>query len=330
MRLLVLGGTAFLSREIAVVAVRAGHDVTCAARGTSGPVPDGASLVRWDRSADPVPPGLSDGAFDAVIDVARTPSWVRDAVAAIRAAHWVFVSTISVYADTATPGGGPSNLPLLPALHDDVALDARPEAYGAMKVACEELVRDACADAAVVRPGLIVGPGDPTGRFSYWPGRLASAADGDLVLAPGAPGARVQVLDVRDLAAWLVLLAERRTAGTFDAVAPAFPMVEFVQRMAVGLGVRPRWVWAPDDFLLARGVEPWAGERSLPLWLPRPDFDGMLDHDAGPAAERGLRVRPLDETARDTAEWLRTAGDALAVGMTRDDERALIRARTAE
>lgn len=330
MRLLVLGGTAFLSREVADAAVRAGHDVTCAARGTSGPGPGGATLIRWDRSAEPVPPALSDGDFDAVVDVARTPSWVRDAVAAIPAAHWVFVSTISVYADVATPGGGPSSLPLLQALHDDAPLDVSPEAYGAMKVACEEIVRGACAGAAVVRPGLIVGPGDPTGRFSYWPDRLLLAADDDLVLAPGAPGARVQVIDVRDLAVWLVLLAERRMAGTFDAVAPALSMEDFVQGVAAERGVRPRWVWAPDTFLLSRGVQPWSGQRSLPLWLPRPEFDGMLDHDAGPAAEAGLRIRPLGETARDTAEWLRTAADAVVAGMTRDEERALTRELTAD
>ena len=171
MRLLVLGGTVFLSRAVAAEAVRRGHEVTCAARGTSGSVPEGTRLVEVDRT-QPLP---DLGAFDAVVDVARHPSWVRNALAAHAGAHWVFVSTVNVYADDATPGGTPATLPLVEAIEEDVDLKENPEAYGPMKVTCERIVLDGAASAMVIRPGLIVGPEDPTGRFSYWPRRLAAS-----------------------------------------------------------------------------------------------------------------------------------------------------------
>src|SRR3954449_561675 len=157
MRLLVLGGTVFLSRAVAADAVARGHDVTCAARGASGSVPDGARLVVVART-QPLP---QLGEFDAVVDVARQPSWVRNAVAAHPQAHWVFVSTVNVYADDATPGGTPASLPLVEAVEEDTDLRDHPEAYGPMKVACERIVLDGAASAMVMRPGLIVGPEDP-------------------------------------------------------------------------------------------------------------------------------------------------------------------------
>ena len=156
MRLLVLGGTQFLSQAVAADAVARGHDVTCAARGTSGPVPDGARLVVLDRDA----PDWSalQGEWDAVVDVARTPSWVAGALDALadRIPHWTFVSTISVYADQATPGGSPDTLPLLDPDHRGRRAD-RPETYGASKVACEQDVRRRAKEWLVVRPGLIFG-----------------------------------------------------------------------------------------------------------------------------------------------------------------------------
>src|SRR4051794_23895754 len=180
MRVLVLGGTVFLSKAVAAEAVRRGHEVTCAARGTSGSVPDGATLVEVDRTR-PLP---DLGELDAVVDVARQPSWVRNAVAAWPDAHWVFVSTVNVYADDATPGGTPATLPLVDAITDDVDLKERPEAYGPMKVTCERIVLKGASSSMVMRPGLIVGPGDPSGRFSYWPRRLSTGGE---VLAPGDP-----------------------------------------------------------------------------------------------------------------------------------------------
>ncbi|MEL7974487.1 NAD-dependent epimerase/dehydratase family protein [Isoptericola sp. F-RaC21] len=319
MRLLVLGGSVFLSRAVAADAVSRGHEVVAANRGRSGPVPDGVRHVRLDR-ADAFPEALAAEGFDAVVDVSRTPSHVRRAVAALPDAHWVFVSTVNVYADDGDPGG-PGVGRLREPEPGDVDGAENPEAYGAMKVACENTVREGAASAAVVRPGLIVGPGDPSGRFAYWPARLARVLDGAAdVLAPGDPAAPVQVIDVRDLAAWAVDLAERRAEGTFDAVGPVTPIGDLLAAAARGVGAEPRWVWADDATLAAADVRPWSGERSLPLWLPRPEYDGMPAHDAGPALAAGLRPRPVEDTARDTLAWLRATPDAHVTGLTAAEE----------
>ncbi len=202
----------------------------------------------------------------------------------------------------------------------------RPEAYGPMKVACEQLVRDGAASSVVVRPGLIVGPRDPSGRFAYWPARLDRAADGDDVLCPGDPADLVQVLDVRDLAGWIVDLAEARTRGVLDAIAPAVPIATMLDDVAAACGVAPRWRWASHERLTELGVVPWTGERSLPVWLPRPAYDGMLAHDAGPALAAGLAPRPLVATARDTLAWWRSEPGAAVTGLTAAQEAEVLAA----
>ncbi len=261
--------------------------------------------------------------MDAVVDVARHPSWVRAAVAAWPDAHWVFVSTISVYADNAAPGQTPETGATLPAMDEDRDPMEAPEVYGSMKVACEDHVRAGAASASVVRPGLIVGPGDPTGRFTYWPERMA---DPGPVLAPGSPDDVTQVVDVRDLAAWCVDLAEQRTVGTWDAIGPPTPMAEALAEVARGVGTSPDLVWVPSDFLTEHDVEPWSGERSVPLWLPRPEYDGMTAHDPTLAAAAGLASRPLADVARDTLAWLRATPDAVRTGLSREAEAEVLAA----
>jgi len=323
MRLLVLGGTVFCSHAVAAEAVARGHDVTCACRGISGEVPEGARLLAWDREAD-APDELTRESFDAVVDVARHPSRVRAAVELLPQAHWVFVSSISVYADHTTPGGTPETLPLHEPIHTDEDPYSAPEIYGAMKVGCEQIVQQGAASSTVVRPGLIVGPGDPSGRFSYWPHRLGAAADGDEVLAPGDPDDRTQVIDVRDLASWLVDAAEQRLTGVYDATGPAMQMADLLAELSDGVGVAPELVWAGHAFLTGHEVEPWMGDHSLPLWLPRPEYDGMCDHDVSAAFEAGLSTRPLADTARDTLAWLRDTPDPPLTGLTIEEERKLL------
>jgi nucleoside-diphosphate-sugar epimerase len=321
MRLLVLGGTRFLSRETARQAVARGHDVTCACRGESGPLPDGVTHVRWDR-ADDAPDAIRDQQWDAVVDVARLPSHVRRAVTATPGAHWVFVSTINVYDSTDTPGT-PATLDLVEPVTDDVDLAQDPDAYGPMKVACEQIVTAEATSAAIVRPGLIVGPEDPTGRFSYWPARLAE--DG-AVLAPGSPGDTVQVIDVRDLAAWLVDLAEARTTGAYDGVGEVTTMASLLDRVAAGVGTQPSYTWVAQEVLEAQGVQPWMGEDAVPLWLPRPEYDGMMAHEPAPSLAAGLRLRPLTETAAATLAWLRQTPDAPVSGISREREAEVLAA----
>lgn len=320
MRILVFGGSVFLSRTAAAEAVRRGHDVVCANRGLSGTLPDGADFVRFDRT-DPLPPELNG--FDAVIDVGRHPSRVKRAVDGLSDAHWVFVSTISVYADDTTPGQAPGSATVAPEFQD-VDLSQVPTAYGPMKVACEQIVRDGAASASIVRPGLIVGPGDPTGRFTYWPDRLARTAEAPTVLAPGRPEDLVQVIDVRDLGAWLVRLAERRLDGTFDATSPTTPLGDWLHQVAAGCGADPEWVWVPQDFLSSQDVAPWSGPHSLPLWVPRPELSGMLGHDPSASLAAGLRVRPLADTARDTLAWLRDNATVPVTGLSLAEEAAVL------
>lgn len=322
MRLLVLGGTVFLSKAVAEEAVGRGHAVTCACRGESGTVPDGTAHVTWDRTRA-APEGLVADAFDAVVDVARHPSRVRSAVASFPGAHWVFVSTVNVYSEE-TPGGSPDTLPLLDPIETDEDPSTGPEVYGAMKVACEQIVQKGAASTTVIRPGLIVGPGDPSGRFTYWPWRLVNAADGDEVLAPGSPDDLSQIIDVRDLAAWIVDCAERQLAGVFDSVGPAVRLTDVLDATAKGVGVSPSWVWVEQGFLQERNVEPWMGDRSIPLWLPRPEYDGMMNHDRSPSSAAGLKSRPITDTARDTVTWMRSEPAYARTGLTLEEERELL------
>lgn len=321
-KILVLGGSVFLSKAVAVDALARGHEVTCATRGTSGPVPDGARFVAWDRTED-VPDEIAQASFDAVVDVARIPSWVRKGVAAWPDAHWVFVSTVNVYADDSTPGGRPGTLPLREPQPADVDLKEDPEAYGPMKVACEQVVRDGAASWTVIRPGLIVGPDDPTGRFTYWPVRLA---DGGETLAGGQPDDEMQVIDARDLAAWIVTCAEQRTAGDYDGVGEVLPMRDLLAQVAAGVDSDATLTWVPQEVLTEQGVEPWMGPESLPLWLPRPEYDGLGSHDPTPSLEAGLVLRPVADTARDTLAWVRSTDGAPVSGMSREREDTVLAA----
>lgn len=319
MKLLVLGGTRFLSRTVAVEAVTRGHDVTCAARGESGSVPDGARHVVLDRSS-PDWSALADD-WDAVVDVARSPTWVAAALEALaeRVRHWTFVSSISVYADQTTPGGTPETLPLLPPISDDVEQDT-PEKYGACKVGCEQHVLGSATRSLVVRPGLIVGPGDASGRFSYWAERLAEGGD---VLAPESPDRDTQVIDVRDLAAWIVTAAERDLTGVYDASGRTTRLGDLVDEVVRAVGGNASLVWADADFLLERDVHHWSGPRSLPLWLPE-EARGMTAHDVSAAFAAGLTTRPIGETALDTLAWLQQEAGAPRTGLTRAEEQDLL------
>jgi nucleoside-diphosphate-sugar epimerase len=331
MRLLILGGTVFLGRALAAHAVAAGDDVTCACRGRSGSVPQGAELVRADRDEPDGLAPLAGREFDAVIDVARRPSHVRSALAALaeRTTHWTFVSTGSVYADDATPGQTVDDAPLVkPAPHtvDDPDV-AGMEFYGPLKVVCEQLVRDSEVPSVICRAGLIVGPEDPSDRFTYWPVRLARGAD---VLAPGAPEDLVQFIDVRDLAAWLVEMARTGATGVFNGVGTPMTRAEFLTSIAARLGAAapdgpPRLVWVEQERLVAEGVRPWAGERSLPLWLPLPEYAAFMNRDVHSSIATGLATRPAADTAVDTLAWYRAAGSPpLRCGLTAEDEADLL------
>lgn len=309
MRLLVLGGTAWLGGLVAADAVASGHDVTCLARGESGSVPAGARLVVADRSAsapDADPYAAVPGDWDAVVDVARHPAHVRGAVRALgeRAAYLAYVSTVSGYADTSTAGQD-EQAPLVEAFAGAEPTDAD---YGPAKVACEEAVWQGFgADRALVaRAGLIGGPGDWSGRTGWWPWRFAHPASPDgAVVVPVDPALSTQVIDARDLAAWLVDCCERATPGLADAVGPITTLAEHLATAREVAGHTGPILEAEPDWLVQQGISPWMGPRSLPLWLPTPEYAGFMSRPGDAARALGLACRPLASTLADTLAWER-------------------------
>jgi len=326
MHLLVLGGTVFLSRAVAAEAFARGHRVTCAARGVSGSVPEGATLVRVDRDAPNGLDPLAGQDFDAVVDVeSMSVTRVRRALTALGAgvAHWTFVSTCSVYADNETQGQRAESASLLDPAADDADETDR-ALYGQLKVASENAVRAAVGDRAFLcRPGLIVGPGDRSDRFGYWPARLCA---GGRFLAPGSPENWVQFVDVRDCAAWIVTAAEQGLVATLDAVCPPVRWGEWLAAMvrAVGSDAEPSWV--PQEFLLEQGVTPWMGPGSLPLWLPMPEHGGFMTRNVAGSLAAGLHIRPLADTATASLAWEQQLGldRERRTGITRDSEGELL------
>jgi nucleoside-diphosphate-sugar epimerase len=308
--MLILGGTVFVSRTVAEIAVRRGHDVVCAARGKTGSLPAGASLVTIDRDDPHSLAALPDGHYDAVVDVAVfSYPWVRDALAALaeHTAHWTFVSSVSVYADEATIGQDATAPVVEPRQVQGDASD--PELYGAVKVAGENAVRDTIGDRAfIVRPGLITGPGDNSDRFGYWPGRFSK---GGRVLVPEPSGMLTQFIDVRDLAGWIVRAAEERVTGTYDAIGPAQPLETLLTEIAP---TDVELVPATGEQLLAASIQHWSGPKSLPLWVP-PEMTGFGAHDPSASLAEGLTIRPL--------------ADAVDGALARERELGLDRARRA-
>lgn len=325
MRLLVLGGTRFLGKAVAADAVARGHHVTCAARGESGPVPEGATLVRVDRDADDGLAPLAGSTFDAVVDVATISyPWVAAALKALAAdvGHWTFVSSINVYANTATPSQG-TDAELLAPLRESGGEIVDPDAYGAIKVASEDALREAMGERAfIVRSGLITGPGDRGDRFGYWAARFVR---GGRVVVPDVPDQPFQHVDVRDLASWIVDAGESGTGGTFDGIGPATPLNELLREIADATGGDAELVPVGPETLVAAGVTPWAGPKSLPLWAPSTHY-GFLSHDAAPAIRAGLHIRPLAETVAGALATERELGldRERKAGLTEQEEREIL------
>jgi 2'-hydroxyisoflavone reductase len=311
-RLLVLGGTKFLGR--AVVEAAAGHEVTIANRGQTNPdLFPGVERIQVDLTGEL--DALAGRTWDAVVDMDPTqlPRHTRRRAEALDVGHYVFVSTISVYSDTSKAIDESSPV-LEPPDPEPETFDA--ELYGNLKVGSERAILEVFGErAAIARAGLIVGPHDPTDRFTYWPRRLA---EGGRVLAPGDPAQPVQLIDARDLGAFLVRLAESRTSGVMNATGPAEPLT--LGETLVRIGPDADLVWVDDRTLLDAGVGPWM---ELPLWLPGEEHSGILRADISRALAAGIAFRPLEETARDTLAWSREAGEQRPT-LTRDKEHELL------
>lgn len=309
MRLLIIGGTRFLGRHLMQAALARGDQVTLFNRGQSwsGALPAGVALRQGDRRVSLE--ALAEGQWDAVIDCcAYLPGEVQAMARALqgRVQRYALVSSISAYADASVPTAEDAPLAVLPPGADAGTVTG--DTYGPLKAACEQALQAdwGTALSLILRPGLIVGPHDPTGRFTWWPARLARAAaqgPGSAVLAPGPAEAPVQCIDVRDLAAFILHALDGGCSGAYNLTsAPgAATMASLLQACADAAGAVPEWHWVPGDWLQAQGVQPWM---DLPLWLPQVgEHAAFMQVPVARALAAGLALRPLAGTAADTLAW---------------------------
>jgi 2'-hydroxyisoflavone reductase len=332
MKILVLGGTAFAGRAIVEEALARGWAVATFNRGISGSDVPGVTALRGDRYDQAAVGALgATGRWDAVVDCSGfVPRNVLDVARALSpvVGRYVFVSTVSVYADW----------PVHPLTDESTVLECPPDAgpefgtdtedgptrYGYQKSGCEAAAHLVFGDSAVsLRPGVVLGPREYIGRLPWWLGR---AAAGGRFVAPGSPDRGIQPVDVRDLAAFALTCVEQQLSGTYNVTAPIGrdTFGDLVDACVTATGSNGEPVWVPDDDLLRHGVRQWS---EMPLWRT---FDGVWNVDSSRAAAAGLQCRPLGETVRDTWSWMQesgwTAADsrALEIGLSREREAELL------
>lgn len=328
MKLLVLGGTVFLGVHLVEAAKRAGHEVTIFTRGQSNPqlFPDVEKLY---GNRDGNMSALTGRRWDAVIDTSGyVPRIVRQSAELLADAvdTYVYVSSVSAYEDLSAPGADETSPVGVP---EDPDTEEVGKYYGVLKAACERTIEEILPQRTLhIRPGLLVGPHDPSDRFTYWPIRLKR---GGRVLAPGNPDAQVQFIDARDLAEWIIRMIEAKQRGIYNATGPELrlSMQSFLHQCKAALASEAEFVWLDHAFLLEHEVQPWI---EMPLWIPPSGNTEPVAHlmavSVRRALDAGLTFRPIEETVRDTLEWnaTRPADQQRRAGLDPDKERALLAA----
>jgi nucleoside-diphosphate-sugar epimerase len=304
MKILIIGGTRFLGRHLVHSALGRGHEVALFNRGLTNPdlFPQ-VETILGDREKDLAQ--LSGREWDAVIDTCGyVPRIVHLSASGLKGSvsRYVFISSISAYAGFRKVGIDESDP--VGKMEDETVEEITGETYGPLKVLCEKVVQDTFNEGAlIIRPGLIVGPYDPTDRFTYWPVRVARGGD---VLAPESPDAPVQIIDARDLSDFIIRLIEEDASGIFNATGPDYEltmgtMLETCKQVS---NSNADFKWASVEFLGRHEVAPWS---DMPVWIPNTEEDaGFSRVDISKAAQAGLKFRPLEETVRDTLEWAAT------------------------
>lgn len=325
MNILILGGTIFLGRHLVDAALARGHKVTLFNRGKTNPdLYPQVEKIRGDRTNIEDLKTLQQHHWDAVIDTCGYyPNIVQLSAKAMadNVDRYVFISSISVYGEPPTDPHIDENTPVARLTSDDLGEYSK-EGYGNRKALCEQVIENELTGRTLnIRPGLIVGPYDPSDRFTYWPARLQR---GGTVLAPGNSNAPVQIIDVSDLAEWSIRMVEDKQVGVFNATGPAEPLsmhqvLETCQKVA---GTKTELVWVDDEFLLAQRVTPFT---DLPLWLPG-SASAMMKVSIEKALEAGLTFRPLEEIVADTLAWDndRPVNKTRVVGITYKREAELL------
>ncbi len=329
MDILIIGGTKFLGRHLVNAASDAGHRITLFNRGRTNPglFPD-IETINGDRTQEGDLEKLQGRRRDAVIDTSGyLPRIVRMSARALVDAvdRYIFISSISVYADFKTPGIDETYR--VGTLEDETVEEITHETYGPLKALCEDAVDQVMPGRGLhIRSGLIVGPNDPTDRFTYWPVRVEG---GGQMVAPDFPQCPVQFIDVRDLSEWIIRMAEARTTGVYNVTGPEKPytLEHVLTSCKEVLDADTVVEWIDEQFLLDQEVAPWTG---MPLWIPSSDENtvGMGRINIDKAQADGLIFRDLKETIRDTLDWVhQRSGDwEWRAGITREKEAKILAA----
>jgi 2'-hydroxyisoflavone reductase len=326
MKILILGGTKFLGRHLVDAALARGHEVTLFNRGkTNSTLFPNVETIIGDREHDIEK--LSGREWDAVIDVAGyLPRIVRLAANGLERSvrRYIYISSISAYDDAALNQIGIDESGQVGKLEDETIEEITGETYGPLKALCEKTVQDLYGERAlIIRPGLIIGPHDPTDRFTYWPMRIKTGGD---IIAPQGPDVPVQIIDVRDLSEFVIKMIEEDASGIYNATGPATPLTfgEMLDACKRVTGSAATIHWASVEFLKQHEVEPWS---DMPVWVPdNAENAGFSRFNISRAIDAGLKFRPLEETVRDTIAWAETrpADHEWRAGLNLDKERILL------